>query len=81
MTAAVDAQAGARARQAAIYSQMRWRDENIRATDAYRAWADADTPTAWRAYEAAFDREHEALMRYIQLAERVGRSGARRELP
>jgi hypothetical protein len=40
-----------------------WRDENIRATEAYRARADAGTPSTWRAYEEAFDREHEALMR------------------
>src|SRR5258708_14523441 len=51
---------------------MRWRDENIRTTNAYRIWADADTPSAWRAYQDAFDREHEALVRYTELAVRAG---------
>jgi len=69
--ATMDAQTGERARQAAIYAYMRWRDENVRATQAYRAWADADTAHAWRAYEDAFDREHEALTRYLELAQRV----------
>jgi hypothetical protein len=48
----------------------KWRDENIRATEAYRAWADAGTRTTWRAYEEAFDREHEPLMRYVALTQR-----------
>src|SRR5258707_8229242 len=61
-----------RARRAAIYACMRWRDENIRTTNAYRIWADADTPSAWRAYQDAFDREHEALVRYTELAVRAG---------
>jgi hypothetical protein len=26
----------------------------------------------WRAYEEAFDREHEALMRYVALTQRLG---------
>jgi hypothetical protein len=50
---------------------MRWQDENVRATQAYRAWADADTANAWRAYEDAFDREHEALTRYLEVAQQV----------
>jgi hypothetical protein len=69
--ATTDAQPGEKARQAAIYACMRWRDENVRATQAYRAWADADTANAWRAYEDAFDREHEALTRYLELAQQV----------
>src|SRR5258708_31433478 len=70
--AVIDPHIRERARRAAIYACMRWRDENIRTTNAYRIWADADTPSAWRAYQDAFDREHEALVRYTELAVRAG---------
>lgn len=72
MTAGIDDRTRERARQSAVYAQMRWRDENIRVSEAYRAWADAGTPSRWRAYEQAFDREHEALMRYVELTQRLG---------
>jgi len=51
---------------------MRWREETIRATAAYRAWADVRSEGAWRAYEDALNLEQEASLRYLKLAERIG---------
>jgi hypothetical protein len=60
-------------------SYLDWRDECAAVSDAYRRWADAsevDATLAWRAYEAALDREEYASALYAGLIQRVGDLGA-----
>jgi hypothetical protein len=56
-----------------------WRDECAAVSDAYRRWADAgdgDIASAWRAYEAALDREEHASALYDEVVQRIGDLGA-----
>jgi hypothetical protein len=51
-----------------------WRDQCAAVSDAYRCWADAgeaDAAPAWRAYEAALDREERASALYADLVRDV----------
>jgi hypothetical protein len=60
---------------AAMDAYLDWGDECTAVSDAYRCWAEAgeaDTATAWRAYEVALDREERASVVYADLVEHVG---------
>jgi hypothetical protein len=70
--------------QAAMDAYLEWRDECAAVSDAYRRWADAGEAAAapaWRAYEAALDREQQASLRYAELIQRVGDLAARNREP
>jgi hypothetical protein len=59
---------------AAMDAYLAWRDECGATSHAYRRWADAveaDAAMAWRAYEAALDREEQASVVYADLIQRV----------
>jgi hypothetical protein len=61
--------------KAAMDAYLDWREECAAVSDAYRCWADAgeaDAASAWRAYEAALDREERASALYAELVRRVG---------
>jgi dTDP-4-dehydrorhamnose reductase len=60
---------------AAMDAYLRWRDECDAVSDAYRRWADVREPEAepaWRAYEAALDREEHASALYAEQINHVG---------
>jgi dTDP-4-dehydrorhamnose reductase len=60
---------------AAMDAYLRWRDECDAVSDAYRRWADVREPEAepaWRAYEAALDREEHASALYAEKINHVG---------
>jgi hypothetical protein len=60
---------------AAMDAYLRWRDECDAVSDAYRRWADVREPEAepaWRAYEAALDREERASALYAEQISHVG---------
>jgi hypothetical protein len=60
---------------AAMDAYLHWRDECDAVSDAYRRWADMRAPEAepaWRAYEAALDREEHASALYAEVINHVG---------
>ena len=81
MTSAATAdRSGDRLRHGTVYANMRWRDENIRATAAHRAWAVVRTEGAWQAYQDAINLEQETWLSYVKLAQRLGdHAGAGRD--
>jgi hypothetical protein len=60
---------------AAMDAYLDWRDQCAAVSDAYRRWADAggaDVGSAWRAYEAALEREEHASALYDEGVRRIG---------
>ena len=70
--AATTDRGGDRLRHGTVYANMRWRDENIRAAAAHRAWAIVRTEGAWLAYQDAISLEQETWLSYVNLAQRLG---------
>src|ERR1700730_13547068 len=69
---------------AAMDAYLRWRDECDAVSDAYRRWADMREPgaePAWRAYEAALDREEPASALYAEQIHHVAELAAAEPLP
>ena len=69
---------------AAMDAYLRWRDECDAVSDAYRRWADKREPEAepaWRAYEAALDREEHASALYAEVINHVGELAAADRMP
>jgi hypothetical protein len=69
---------------AAMDAYLEWREQCAAVSDAYRRWADAgevDVAPAWRAYEAALDREEHASALYADAVQHVGSCAAPDEEP
>jgi hypothetical protein len=61
-----------------VKSYAYWRDESRAVQGAYEWWASAEPherPSAWRAYQAALDREERAAHAYRACAERIAAAG------
>jgi hypothetical protein len=73
MTSATTAdRRGDTVRGGAVYANMRWRDENVRAAATYRAWAVVGTDGAWKAFRDASNLEQETWLSYVKLAQGMG---------